>query len=136
MSGDDPNIAKRKKDRQEKTAAENAAAATIADRLTNRAKTQVVNVTMHDEAGDFEIPMRVPSLGGTYALTQIEAMMNDQQGREDLAATMANLSMDPSMDYDFWMNGSIGLVDFRLIIEGLTEASVQRMQEVKSFRKD
>ena len=136
MNGDDPKIAKRKNDREEKTAAENAAAATIADRLTNRAHSQIVNVTMQDEAGNIEIPMRIPSLGETYALTQIEAMMNDQQGREDLAATMSNLSIDPSMDYKFWLNGSIGLVDFRLIIEGLTDASVKRMQDARSFRKD
>jgi len=136
MSKDDPQIKKRRQERQEKQAADNAAAATIADRLTNRAKTQIVNVPMQDEAGDFNIPMHIPSVGDTYDLTQFEDMMQDQEGRERMATMMTDLSVDPSMDYNFWLNGSIGLLDLRLLIEGLTSASLQRMKEVKSFRKE
>lgn len=137
MSGkDDPTIEKRRQQRQQKKAVENAAAATIADRLTNRAKTQTVNVPMQDDAGDLNIPMHIPSVGDTYDLTQFEDMMQDQEGRERMATMMTDLSVDPSMDYDFWLNGSIGLLDLRLLIEGLTSASLQRMKEVKSFRKE
>jgi hypothetical protein len=133
--GTDGGIAKRKAARTTKQAAENAAAATIADRLTNRAKTQTVDVSMQDDAGEFTIPMQVPSLGVTYDLTQFEEMMQDQKGRERMAALMTDLSVDPSMDYDFWLNGTIGLLDLRLLISGLTSASLERMNEAKSFRK-
>ena len=136
MSKDDPEIKKRKQQRKEKQAVENAAAATIADKLTNRAKTQIVDVPMQDEAGNFDIPMHIPSMGDTYDLTQFENMMQDQEGRERMATMMTDLSVDPSMDYNFWLNGSIGLLDLRLLIEGLTSASLQRMKEVKSFRKE
>ena len=136
MSKDDPDIKKRKQERQQKKAAENVAAATVADRLTNRAKTQIVNVPMQDDAGNFDIPMHIPSVGDTYDLTQFEDMMQDQEGRERMATMMTDLSVDPSMDYNFWLNGSIGLLDLRLLIEGLTSASLQRMKEVKSFRKE
>ena len=132
--GTDGGITKRKADRTAKQAAENAAAATIADRLTNRAKTQIVNVTMQDEAGNFNIPMQVPSVGVTYELAQFEELMKDEEGRVKMATMMADLSTDPSMDYDFWYNGSIGLVDLRLLIEGLTTAALKRMEEVRSFR--
>ncbi|MBC2746260.1 MAG: hypothetical protein HF975_04490 [ANME-2 cluster archaeon] len=136
MSGDDPEITKRKIERKTKEAAANAAAATIADRLTNRARDQVVNVSLQDDAGDIKIPMRIPSLGITYDLSQIETLMTNQQGQEKLATLMSELSLDPSLDYEFWLKGPIGLVDFRLIVEGLTEASVTRMQDVQSFRKE
>lgn len=132
--GTDGGITKRKNARTTKQAAENAAAATIADRLTNRAKTQIVNVTMQDEAGNFNIPMQVPSVGVTYELAQFEELMKDEEGRVKMATMMADLSTDPSMDYDFWYNGSIGLVDLRLLIEGLTTAALKRMEEVRSFR--
>lgn len=136
--GTDGGITKRKAARTAKQAAENAAAATIADRLTNRAKTQIVDVPMKGEfngAGDFNIPMQVPSVGVTYELAQFEELMKDEEGRVKMATMMADLSTDPSMDYDFWYNGSIGLVDLRLLIEGLTTAALKRMEEVRSFRK-
>jgi hypothetical protein len=132
--GTDGGITERKQARTTKQAAENAAAATIADRLTNRAKTQIVNVTMQDEAGNFNIPMQVPSVGVTYELAQFEELMKDEDGRVKMATMMADLSTDPSMDYDFWYSGTIGLVDLRLLIEGLTTAALKRMEEVRSFR--
>jgi hypothetical protein len=134
MSKDDPDIAQRKTERTAREAADDAAARTIADRLTNRAKTQTVNVTMQDDAGDFEIPMQIPSWGLTCELTQIEAMMVDEAGRERMATIMTELSLDPSLDHEFWKNGTIGLVDMRLLIEGLTSAALKRIQEVQSFR--
>ena len=134
MTQDDPEIGKRKTARKTKEAAETAAGLTIADRLINRAKLQIVDILMRDETGDFDIPMHLPSWGETCELTQIETMMVDMKGRKHMATLMGSLSVDPSLDYDFWLNGSIGIVDMRLLIEGLTEATQQRIKEVKSFR--
>ena len=130
----DGGIAERRNTRTVKEAAENAAALTIADRLTNRAKLQTVDVQIKDDAGDFSIPMQVPSLGVTYDLAQFEEMMQNQEGREKMAILMSDLSVDPSMDYDFWLSGTIGLLDLRMLISGLTTASLERMNEAKSFR--
>jgi hypothetical protein len=58
----------------------------------------------------------------------------DEAGRERMATIMTELSLDPSLDHDFWKNGTIGLVDMRLLIEGLTSAALKRIQEVQSFR--
>ena len=134
MTGDDPDITERKTARKVKEAAEVAVGLTIADRLTNRAKLQIVDIPMKDETGDFNIPMHLPSWGETCELTQIETMMIDMKGRKHMATLMDNLSADPSLNYDFWLNGSIGIVDMRLLIEGLTKATQQRIKEVKSFR--
>ena len=134
MIGDDPEIGKRKTERKTKEAAKTAAGLTIADRLINRARLQVVDIPMRDETGDFVIPMHLPSWGETCELTQIETMMIDMKGRKHMATLMDNLSADPSLNHDFWLNGSIGIVDMRLLIEGLTKATQQRIKEVKSFR--
>ena len=134
MIQDDPEIGKRKTARKTKEAAETAAGLTIADRLINRAKLQIVDIPMRDETGDFNIPMHLPSWGETCELTQIETMMIDMKGRKHMATLMDSLSADPSLNYDFWLNGSIGIVDMRLLIEGLTKATQQRITEVKSFR--
>ena len=134
MTGDDPEIGKRKTARKTKEAAEAAAGLTIADRLINRAESQIVNIPMQDETGDFVIPMHLPTWGETCELTQIETMMVDMKGRKHMATLMDSLSADPSLNYDFWLNGSIGIVDMRLLIEGLTEVTQQRIKEVKSFR--
>ena len=134
MTQDDPGIGKRKTTRKVKEAAEAAAGLTIADRLINRAKLQIVDIPMRDETGDFNIPMHLPSWGETCELTQIETMMIDMKGRKHMATLMDSLSADPSLNYDFWLNGSIGIVDMRLLIEGLTKATQQRIKEVKSFR--
>ena len=72
----------------------------------------------------------------TYeVMKKFEELMKDEAGRVKMATMMSDLSTDPSMDYDFWYNGSIGLVDLRLLIEGLTTAALKRMEEVKSFRQ-
>lgn len=134
MTRDDPEIGKRKTARKTKEAAEAAAGLTIADRLINRARLQIVDIPMRDETGDFNIPMHLPSWGETCELTQIETMMIDVEGRKRMATLMDNLSADPSLNYDFWLNGSIGIVDMRLLIEGLTTATTERIKEVKSFR--
>jgi hypothetical protein len=89
---------------------------------------------MHDENGDFDIPMHLPTWGETCELTQIETMMVDMKGRKHMATIMDDLCVDPSLNYDFWLNGSIGLVDMRLLIEGLTTAATKRTKEVQSFR--
>ena len=134
MTGDDPEIGQRKTARKVKEAKEVSVGLTIADRLTNRAKEEVTNIPMHDQKGDFTIPMYLPTWGATCDLTQIETMMVDTKGRERMASLMAELSADPSLDYAFWLSGTIGIVDMRLIIEGLTTATTDRVREVKSFR--
>ena len=134
MTQDDPKIGKRKTERKTKEAAETAVGLTIADRLINRAKLQIVDIPLRDETGDFDIPMHLPSWGETCELTQIETMMVDMKGRKHMATLMDTLCVDPSLNYDFWLNGSIGLVDMRLLIEGLTAAATKRIKEVQSFR--
>ena len=134
MSGDDLGIDARKKARKAKEVAEVSTGLTIAARLTNNAKLQTVDVKMQDDNGDFNIPMHLPSWGETCELTQIETMMVNMKGRKRLAELMEGLCVDPSLDYNFWFGGSIGLIDMRLLIEGLTTAATERIKEVKSFR--
>ena len=134
MKGDDSEIGARMLARKVKEEAEVSTGLTIAARLTNNAKLQTVDIKMKDGAGDFNIPMHLPSWGETCELTQIETMMVNMKGRKRMAELMEGLCVDPSLDYNFWLDGSIGLIDMRLLIEGLTTAASERIKEVKSFR--
>ena len=135
MSGiDDPEIAERKVKRETKKAEDQHFAATMAERLTQRGQAKTVDVVLTDPDGDLVIPMRLPTWRITCELTQIEVMMVNKTGRKKLAKIMTDLSADSSMNEEFWNGETIGLVDMKLLIEGLTEASTKRMKEAKQFR--
>jgi len=135
---DSSDIAERKADRIEKKAAEDAAGLTIAERLTRRAKAQTVMVTIPDDVGDILIEMQIPSWGVVCELTQMETMMASHEGHLRIAEIMSDLCRTPGLDKDFWISGAIGLLDMRLLIEGLTSESiksVQHVQAAQSFRE-
>ena len=140
MVQDDPELLARRKARQDGDAAEDAAGLTIAERLTRRAKAQIVSVSLlPDDDGELIIDMHVPSWGQTCELTQMESLMETPKGHKQIAEIMNDLCQTPELDLKFWKSGAIGLSDMRALIEGLTAEylkSAQNMQEVVSFRAD
>lgn len=139
MVQDDPGIAERRQGRQVKKAAEDAAGLTIADRLTRRAQEQSIAVTLPDDNGDIVIEMQIPSWGAVCELTQMESMMATRKGHIRIAEIMDDLCQTPGLDIEFWKSGAIGLLDMRLLIEGLTSESLkstQRVKEAQTFRND
>ena len=119
-------------------AAEDAAGLTIAERLTRRAKAQTVMITLPDDE-DIIIEMQVPSWGHTCELTQMETLMATKKGHDRIAGIMDDLCRTPGLNLAFWKSGAIGLVDMRLLIEGLTSESLKYAKQraaAQSFRKD
>lgn len=131
---DDPDIAERRRGRQVKQAAEDAAGLTIAERLTRRAKAQNITITIPDDAGDLLIDMQIPTWKDVCELTQMEAMMETLEGQARIAEILGDLCQTDGLDNEFWKSGQIGLIDMRLVIEGLTTESAQRVNQVRSFR--
>lgn len=131
---DNPELSRRHRGRQETMAAEDAAGLTIAERLTRRAKAQNITITIPDDDGDLLIDMQIPAWKDVCELTQMEAMMETPEGQARIAEILGDLCQTDGLDNEFWESGQIGLIDMRLVIEGLTSESVQRVNQVRSFR--
>jgi hypothetical protein len=144
MSGKTPTEQLRES-RVEK-AAENAVGLTIAERLTRRAKANTTVIQLLPDAeGDIFVEMHLPTWDDTCELTQIDVMMTTKSGRMKLAKVMHGLCATDELDLAFlafWKSGAIGLVDMRLIVEGLLAAaaaaikSTEEVQKAQTFRKD
>jgi len=138
-TADNPELLQRHRGRQVKKAAEDAAGLTIAERLTRRAKAQTVMITLPDDDEDIIIEMQVPSWGHTCELTQMESLMATPKGHIHIAEIMDDLCQNPELDLAFWKSGAIGLIDMRLLIEGLTSESLKYAKQraaTQSFRND
>lgn len=137
---DDAEITERKHKRHAKESAEAVIGLSIADRLTRRAKAQIVTVALPaDEDGVIQIKMQLPSWGLTCELAQMETLMGTPEGYLRIADVMNELCQTPGLDIEFWKSGVIGLADMRQLLEGLTSESVklaQRVNEAQSFRED
>lgn len=131
---DNPELSRRHHGRLVKKEAEAAAGLTIADRLTLRAGEQSISITLPDDAGDIIIDMQIPTWKDVCELTQMEKMMETPEGHARIAEILGDLCQTDGLDHEFWESGQIGLIDMRLVIEGLTSESVQRVNQVRSFR--
>ena len=140
MMQNDPGIAKRRKTRQVKKAAETAAGLTIAERLTRRAKEQTVSLELSDHEGDFWIVMRQPTRAEMDDLQKLQLAIQDEDAQDDandrLCVMLEALCLDDSLDYEFWMDGNYSMADMIEIIQKLFESLVARVKAAQSFRKD
>ena len=140
MVQNDPGIAKRRKTRQVKKAAETAAGFTIAERLTRRAKEQTVSLELSDHEGDFEIVMRQPTRAEMEELQKLQVAIQDEAAQDDandrLCYMLEALCIDDSLDYTFWMEGDYSMADMIEIVQKLFESLVERVRAAQSFRKD
>ncbi len=138
MTQDDPGIAKRKHDRQVKTAAETAAGLTIADRLTRRAKARTVELPMQDEDGDFTITMRQPTRAEMDELQRMQIAIQKEDAQDEandrLCVMLDHLCINGSLDYQFWMDGNYSMEDLIAIIQKLFESLVAQVKAAQSFR--
>lgn len=142
---DDPGIAKRKRGRQVKKAAEDAAGLTIADRLTRASRDDRIPVPMTDSGGEFTLEMREPLISERKIIQEMMTGFGGatpEQAEKDLAELLAKYSIDESLDVDFWMRAEFTptrLQQILLTLLGLSEAKVRQAQEIieaQSFRQD
>ena len=137
---DDPKIAERKRGRQVKQAAENAAGLTIAERLTRRAKEQTVELTLEDEGGEFGIEMRQPTRAEMETLQKTRDALKDEgtqnEANKHLCTMLEDLCLDDSLDYQFWMAGDYDMIDLIDIVDRLFESLVVRVKAAQTFRSD
>lgn len=140
MTGDDPEIGKRKTARKTKEAAEAAAGLTIADRLTRRARTQTVDLLFEDEDGEFTIVLKAPTRKELDVLIvlQLDLQKLDMQeaASEALFHMLDDLSIDESLDYAYWKEGDYSMDDFIQIFAKLFTAIADQVQEVQTFREN
>jgi hypothetical protein len=137
---DDPKIAERKRGRQVKKAAEDAAGLTIAERLTRRAKAQTVELTLEDEGGEFGIEMRQPTRAEMDDLQKMRAAIQEEgtqdEANERLCMILDDLCIDSSLDFEFWIAGNYDMIDMIDIVNKLFESLVVRVKEAQTFRED
>jgi HAMP domain-containing protein len=135
---DDPKIAERKRGRQVKKAAEDAAGLTVAERLTRRAMAQTVELTLEDEGGKFIIKMRQPTRAGMEALqkAQIELQIEETQeaANEQICKILDQVCIDGSLDYAYWIHGDYNMIDLSEIIDTLFESIVKRAKAAKAAK--
>lgn len=136
---DDPDIQKRKTNRLQKQAMENAKGATIADRLTRHAATQMVNLTFTDNEGDFIIELRSPTRKELDKLLKLQNALQDTEKQEkssiELYTLLDDLCQDPSLDFDFWNEGNYSMEDFIQVFTKLFQEYTDQVEEVENFRQ-
>ena len=138
MTQDDPKIAERKRGRQVKQAAEDAAGLTIAERLTRRAKAQTVELTLEDEGGEFGIEMRQPTRAEMDELQRMQLAIQEEGTQDEankrLCMMLKDLCLDDSLNYQFWLAGDYDMIDMIDIINKLFESLVVRVKAAQTFR--
>ena len=140
MTGDDPEIGKRKTARKIKEAAETAAGLTIADRLTRRARTQTVELPYKDEDGEFSIVLRTPTRKELDMLlviqTNLQKVDTQDAAGEKLCYMLDDLAIDSSLNYAYWKEGDYSMDDFIQIFAKIYTAIADQVQEVQTFREN
>lgn len=138
MTKDDPAIDKRRKERLEKQAAQNAKGMTVADRLTRRAKQQITKVTLSDDLGEFIIELRQPTRKELDELLKFQREIQDpnktEEASKELYGMLGKLCCDKSLDEQYWREGEYSLSDLMELINKLFEGFIERFKEVQSFR--
>ena len=148
MVQNDPGIAKRRKTRQVKKAAEDAAGLTIAERLTRASKEETAKVPISYSGGNFDVEVRLAMVSEQQAIRQLSkttsgnVLKQAEKAEKELVELFASHSIDESLDFDFWMRADFSPDLFQRIlyaILGLSEDQVRKAQEItdaKSFRED
>lgn len=140
MTGDDPEIGKRKTARKTKEAAESAVGLTIADRLTRRARTQTVELPYEDEDGEFSIVLRTPTRKELDSLlviqTNLQKVDTQDAAGEKLCYMLDDLAIDSSLNYAYWKEGDYSMDDFIQIFAKIYTAIADQVQEVQTFREN
>lgn len=137
---DSPGIEERRQNRQAKEAEEQAIGLTIAERLTRRAKAQTVELVMQDEDGDFAITMRQPTRAEMEDMQKMQELIMQEstqdEANDQLCATLSDLCIDDSLNYEFWRGGNYSMNDLMDIVNKLFESIVVRVKEARSFRNN
>ncbi len=133
-----PDIERRRSERLAKDAAAHAEGLTVAERLTRRAKEQIVELKLTDEGGEFIICMRQPTRAEMESLQSTqEAIKNDStydEANDELCTMLAHLCTDESLTYEFWHEGAYSMADLIEIITKLFASLVGRVKAAQSFR--
>lgn len=129
-------------------AAEAAAGLSVAERLTRASKRDIIPIPMEDEDGTFVLEMREPLISERKTIQKMLSRMEDNTVRQqtkaekELAALLADHSIDPSLDLAFWVRADYTPTKFQYILLtllGLTKEKIKEAKETieaKSFRED
>lgn len=138
MSGDDAELNERRRKRLADKAEADAAAMTVAERLTRRAKSKTVALTLSDLEGDFIINMRQPTRAELDRLLKYQTAIQKPDEQEDANKKMCfmigDLCTDDSLNAEFWESGDYAIDDLVTIIQKLFENFVTIIKEAESFR--
>lgn len=138
--GDDQTLTERRNKRLSEKAADDAAALTVAERLTRRAKSKTVNLTLSDADGDFVIDMRQPTRKELDELlkyqTAIQKPDEQEDANEKMCLMIGDLCTDESLNAEFWGGGDYAIDDLVTIIQKLFEGFVKVVKEAESFRSN
>ena len=136
----DSELTGRKEQRIVTEQADAAVAMSVADRLTRRAKVQTVQISLEDDLGEFIIEMQQPMRREMDELqklqTQIQNEKTQVKANKSLCQILGKLSIDDSLDYEFWMTGAYNMNDLISIIQKLFESLVEQVKAAQSFRQD
>ena len=142
---DDPNLSLHIGEVMNRLKTENAENLTVAERLTLRAGNQRISIPFDDQEPSFSIEFRVPVTSEFDRFLQLKqellvsAKKGSKKGQEsatdELYRLLAGLSVDPSLDYEFFKSGLFVVSDFLYIVESLEDETLRRVGQAQSFRK-
>ena len=136
----DSELTGRKEQRIVTEQADAAVAMSVADRLTRRAKVQTVQISLEDDLGEFIIEMQQPMRREMDELQELQTQIQNENSQvkanESLCLILGKLSIDDSLDYDFWLAGNYNMNDLISIIQKLFESLVEQVKAAQSFRQD
>lgn len=136
----DPGIAKRVSDRHNQEQVDVAVGLSVAERLTRRAKSKTIELTLSDSEGDFVIKLHNPTRKELDKLLKYQtAIQNpDEQvaANEHLCGMLGKLCIDDSLNSVYWLNADYDLDDLVVLIQKLFENFVKIIKEAESFRSN
>lgn len=122
-----------------------AAHLSVAQRLTRRALKDTITIPLTDDLGEFEIEVRIPltseldKILGSQAAISTSVTAGDQEAtkaaQDQLFRALAEICVDPSLDYEFWKSGAFSVTDMGQILKEVAQEVNARAESTKSFRK-
>lgn len=143
---DNPDISRRMQKRIQELKQKPKGELTVAERLMLRAHNQRMTISLPDGDDTIEVQFRVPLACEFDEIIRLQALIVNgtksgnvtmvESNSDRLFEMMADLAVDESMDKEFFRSGCILMSDLVQFIKEIMTSEQEKIQEVKSFRKN
>ena len=139
---EDPDLERRRREREGDLAKKRVEDLTVAERLTLRALDKTIKAPFTDKFGKFEIEMKVPL---RYEYDELIRLQSDVMGTDVKRVKIASeilfkmfdcLCIDESLNFEYWKSGAYDMADMTaMLLDSLTSETNKRVKQAQSFLK-